>query len=371
MEQIKSENKAATAERNLGIDALRIFSMLLIVLLHIYNKGGLVVAMDKEDSLVFQLNYPVRLLCMASVNLYALISGYVMVNSRFRPARFMELWLQTLVIGLVSCLIWTLFKPERVSFANWGTALLPVTQREYWYFTAYAGLYLLTPLLNRGLRAMNERQHKALMLGIFGLFSLGWLLGKLYFGDSFNLGGGYSVIWLVLLYIMGAGFKRTGFLRVMACWKLWLGVLLSVALLWLAFNILRLDLLSEVEANGKKIIMSYCNPLIVTLSLCVFALFCRLRISGTAELVIRFLSPLTFGVYLIHVHPLTFEALDRKGKFLGELPPLLVLPAAIGIALGVFLLCALLDWLRSLLFRLLHVRRLCDTAERSISKIWR
>ena len=355
-------------ERNLGIEALRIVSMLLIAAVHVYNRGGVA---GKLHGLAIDLNYPMRVLCMAAVNLYALISGYVMVKGRFRPARFLELWLQVVCIGLTECLICTLVSPGAVGWENWRTALLPVTQYEYWYFTAYAAVFLLSPLINRGLLALTQRQLRALMAGIFCLFSLGWLLGKMYYGDSFHLGGGYSAFWLLLIYVLGGGLRLTGFLDGTPAWKLGIGALVSIAALYGLKNLFGIPTMPEQVQDWGKLILSYCNPLIVTLSVCVFVLFTRLRLRGPAADVVQRLAPLSFGVYLIHVHPAAWSWLEQRFAPLASLPAWLTLPAVLAAAAGIFLVCALLDWLRSLLFRLLRVRKLCDRVEKRITLLWR
>ena len=359
-------------KRNLGIDALRIVAMLLIAIVHIYNRGGVASQLGGSTALAFQLNYPLRLLCYTAVDLDALISGYVMLEGRFRPARFLELWLQVVAIGLVECLIWSFFAPSgTVTFQTWLTALLPVTQYEYWYFTAYAGVFLLSPLLNRGLRSLNERQARALLYALFGLFCVGWLLGKLMDHDSFHLGGGYTTLWLLVLYLLGACVKQGGLFRSMPSWRLHLCALLCISTSWLLRNFLFLQALPEQVRDWGGLVLNYCSPLLVLFSLCELVLFSRLRLRGFAADAVRWLSPLTFGVYLIHVHPAVWSLLENLYVPLGKLPAWWILPAVAASGVGLLLCCSLLDWLRSLIFRLLRVRKLCDAAEARVVRLWR
>ena len=347
---------APTGERNLGIDTLRLFAMLLIVTVHIYNRGGVLAGLGGDTR---ALQAPLRALCMTAANVYALISGFVMAERRFRPGRFLELWLQVVGIGLIECGIWSLCSPGAVRWENWRTALLPVTQYEYWYFTAFAGTFLLSPLLNRGLCALSPRRLKALMAGIFGLFSVGWLLAQRYFGDSFWLGGGYSTLWLILLYLLGGCLKRSGAFQKTPTLLLWLLAALTLA------TMCRLEL-----RQWRNLAFKYCNPLTVTLSVLLLVLFARLRVRGFAAKLVAWLSPLSFGVYLIHVHPAAWSWMEQRYAALAKLPALWVLPAVLAAALGLYLCCTLLDWLRSLLFRLLRVRWLCGRAEEKLRKIW-
>ena len=99
---MKDKSLSPGGSRNLGVDALRCVSMLLIVCLHIMNRGGAIPGTAARGALLL---YPLRILASSAVNIYALISGYVMLRSRFRPARVLELWLQVWVINVVVGLI--------------------------------------------------------------------------------------------------------------------------------------------------------------------------------------------------------------------------------------------------------------------------
>ena len=85
----------------------------------------------------------------------------------------------------------------------------------------------------------------------------------------------------------------------------------------------------------------------------------------------RWASPLAFGVYLIHNHPLVGDYwMDGRFADLAALPgPLLVLAVAAA-ALAIYLVCTLLDGVRAGLFRLLRLRDLADWLEKQIRAVW-
>ena len=68
-----------TAKRNYGIDALRIVSMFMIVILHTLGHGGILSSVS-----IFSGKY-------CAVNCYALISGYVGINSKYRYSKIISL----------------------------------------------------------------------------------------------------------------------------------------------------------------------------------------------------------------------------------------------------------------------------------------
>ena len=356
--------------RNLGIDTLRIFAMVLIVVLHVYNRGGAAAGLIDVGSWDYRLNFPLRTVCKATVDLYALISGYVMVTGRFRPARYMELWLQVFFLGVTGCILWKHALPGEPTPEMWRMAFLPVTAHEFWYFTAYTVVFLFSPLLNRGMLAMTKRQLRALMLGVFLLLSVGWVAGKMLYGDSFYLGSGYSGLWLMALYILGAGMRLSGFLERTAAWKLWLTILLSLCLIYLVRWQLSKPTLPEKIQDWASLSDAYTSPLLLVMALCIFRLFTRLQVRGIAAGLVRFFSPLTFGVYVIHVHDAVWTPLHNAFRPFSELPGYACMLAVLFAGVAIFLACALIDWLRSLLFRLLRVRTLCELAENKLKKLW-
>lgn len=361
---MEQKESLRSSERNYGLDLLRIVAMLLIVTVHIYNQGGVADGIGTLRSFAGQSNLPMRILCMTAVNLYALISGYVLLESRFHPGRFLELWLQVVVIGIAECGIWSILSPEQVSLATWRDSLLPITQGEYWFFTAYAGVFMFSPVLKRGIRRLNERQAFAMMLGLFGLFSVGWLLGKLFHHDSFWLGGGNTTLWLIVLFVIGGCLKRSRLFSETKTWKLLLGAAGCLLAIWALRDFLAIKALPETVQSWHSLMLKYCNPPVLLLSICIFVLFSRIRPEGFTKKLIGWLSPLTFGVYLVHVHPAFWSWFEDRFVFLAELPGALILPAVLGTALILYLIFSLVDWLRSLLFRLVRVRKLCDRIER-------
>lgn len=356
---------AKAAERNYGVDALRCVSMLLIVCLHVMNRGGAIPPVGTAASLWL---YPLRILASSAVNIYALISGFVMLHGRFRPARIFELWLQVWVLNVVIGLIGDWIDPEAMDGAFWLRYLFPFTQKAYWYFTAYVGVYAFSPLINRGVRALNRVQAIAVLWTMLLLFSLCATLGYLNQGDPFYIGGGYSVLWLTALYTVGACIRQSEFLRQIASWRLLVLLLLTLALLTALFGVIHLpdapDFLRSL--NGR--LLDYVSPLITAVSVLMLLLFSRLRFGARMRGLIAFLSPLTFGVYIIHVHHVIWIPLQGLFQPLLKLPALLLPLAVILSGVGLFTACAAADWLRARLFRLLRVRQLADRLEKRLRR---
>lgn len=114
------------------------------------------------------------------------------------------------------------------------------------------------------------------------------------------------------------------------------------------------------ESMGDSIFLSYSSITMVIASASLFRFFEGLSITNRlAQKVVTLLSSLTFGVYLIHEQPeiraFLWEKLLRPGNYVQS--PFLIL-FLLGIALFVFLLCALLEYLRNRVSELFSIRKL-------------
>ncbi len=346
--------------RNYGIDLLRIVAMWMIACLHVLNRGGVYSAAAPD---VYVWLRPLQIVVLCGVNIYALISGYVTVYGRFRPSRVMTLWLQVLFWNLVIAAFGELMQPH-IMDDFWLRYCFPLTQKCFWYFTAYVGVYAFSPLINRGILALNTRQCRALFWAMLLLFSLGTNLGYANQGDPWGIVAGYNVLWLLVLYVMGACIRHGGLGKGLAGWQLLLIAVLCVTALSLMIDLLPAGSdASPIVKNLRKHFYDYHSPWLAGFSVCMLLLFSRLRAGERLAGLIRFFAPLSFGVYIIHVHHVNWVWIDKLFKPLAKLAPPLALLSVIAAGLGLFLACALLDRLRAELFRLLRVRTLCEGLE--------
>lgn len=189
--------------RNMGIDFLRILSMMLVLTLHVLRQGG-VLASTTFLSANHKTLWLLETLAFCSVNCYGLITGYVSVNNAHKSRRIISLWFQVAFYTIVCTVIWSFVFPGSVKFGEVLTAIFPVLNKQYWYFTAYFALFCFIPFLNKMVHALTKRQHGMLVATIVILFSIAPTTANT---DPFNVGGGYSFLWLMALYIIGAYLK--------------------------------------------------------------------------------------------------------------------------------------------------------------------
>ena len=195
--------------RNYGIDFLRMISMIMIVMLHTLGHGGILRSVSFL-SVHYQIAWLLEVIAFGAVNTYAMISGFVSVDSHFKISNILILWLQVLFYGILINTVFFFLLPESRNTSGWIQALFPVTRKEYWYFTAYAGVFFLSPFINQMFRNLSEKQIKTLFCFTLVVFSVVPTISQTFTPqqDVFYMGDGYSVFWLTLMYLLGACIKK-------------------------------------------------------------------------------------------------------------------------------------------------------------------
>ena len=350
-----------TKERSYGLDLLRIVSMLLVVVLHLLGVGG-VLEVAVAGSWRYLAAWGLEASALCAVNCYGLLSGYVGYGSRHPIHRLRATWVQ--VAFWCALLTWGVgyYFEGSLSFPQILFPLLPVLTGQHWYFTAYFGLYFLMPYLDGMLTGLDRVETKRLVLILMVLFTALPLFAK---GDLFATKVGYSLIWLTVLYLLGACVKKLG----PGCRPGWQYLLayLSCALLALIGK-LGGGILPAVLPFGNwgDRLLAYTSPFILGSALALLLLFRQWEIRRmTVRKLITFFAPLSFGVYIIHTNGMLWKHLlvGHMG-WMAALPAPLLPLAVLGVAVAVFLSCALLDWLRLRLFTL-YARLFVKTSTRT------
>lgn len=182
-------------KRNLNLDLIRVIASLLVVFLHI--------------NLMFLFLYPINsgkgifvwvaeIFSMICVNLFALISGAVGYKKEFKLSKVWNIWSIALFYNIIATLIQML--QNGFDSHTLIKMFLPITTQRFWYVTSYFALMFLMPILNKGIESLTEKTFYIFCTSVFLLFSI---ISSV--KDVFILNGGSSVLWLMVLYVIGAG----------------------------------------------------------------------------------------------------------------------------------------------------------------------
>lgn len=355
-------NKMEKKERNYGIDLLRIVSMFLIVLMHVLRQGG-ILFLQSRGTVTYAVLWFLEILAFCSVNSYALISGYVGYDKRFRLSRFTDLWKQVAFYTIGITIFYRIMAPETVNLKLWIKAFLPITSREYWYVTCYFGLLVFMPLLNAGINNLDKKIYQGiLVLGVVGFSILpcmekGYPFNFLEGTDPFSMLEGYSVLWLLFLYLLGAYIGKYGMPKLQATWKLVIIFMVSIGISFGWFLVSPSITVSLFgEERYQQILLNYTAPTTLFMACALCMLFSMIKIrSVLLQKLVRLLGGATLGVYLLHTHPLIWAyrlqdfMVGAKGN-LGILLLQILLWTCVIYALG-----TVVDLVRAWIYRVLHI----------------
>ena len=189
------EEKRLKPMRNSALEIPRIIAMIFIVFSHyaVHGVGNL-------EGICTEGSFNYYLLKNATLNVgtdtFILIFGFFCINSIFSGKKVAKLW--------ISVWSWSLILyPIAVGLgrgfhgADLEKVLMPVIFNEYWFFTAYTVLFLFTPFINRGLKALSRRDFGRLLALMLVLWSaLPMIEGTVLYGAN--------LLQLLMVYSIGA-----------------------------------------------------------------------------------------------------------------------------------------------------------------------
>ncbi len=340
-------------KRMANMELLRILAMVMVVMLHYLSKGGLLPNMTESLDTNGYLAWILETFSIVAVNVYMLISGFFLTESRFKSSRFVELICQILfysllippvliAIGTISVSDLTVYKLLKY--------MLPVEMEHYWFATAYVLLYLMSPVFKTAVHHMKQSQLKATIVLLLCILSLNKSILPVRL-EMDKLG--YDAIWFFCVFLCAAylrlyGFKkltdsRKGIAGYLVCCAGILGITLAIRVVYLKTGSLEDFLTATYHYN---------HILNLLAAICLFAAFYYMKLpDGKAADVICKIAPYTFGVYLFHeqeelryLWPAWFGA-SAQGN-----PAVFVL-RCIGSVLLMFMIGICIDVVRAVIFK--------------------
>lgn len=289
----------AKKERNYGIDLLRLVSMFFVVTLHSLLFGG---ALSGAGGF-YEAAWAIEAFAFGAVNIFGLISGFVGYRDEKKPFKIksiVNIWGLGLFYSVAVLAVFAIVAPNLVTRADVIENMTPVFHNTYWYLTAYIFLLLMMPMLNAWVRELTKKQCKRLAWVLLIIVAL--LSAK----DLFYLSGGYSAIWLAVLYLMGAFMKKGDLLAGLK--KRWcvLGIVACTAVLW-AVQMASAHGMFEGIAGliAKPFTLSYISPVVLFSAMLFVKLFSGIEFKNKKTIAaIEWAAPSAFGIFLLNSHPL-------------------------------------------------------------------
>lgn len=330
-------------QRNSNLELLRIISMFLIVMHHYAVHGGFQL-LEKDLSLNKIIIQILSGGGQLGVNLFILISGYFLIDSKFKINKLLKLVFETFFYSIIILLFIVSKSNLNIGIKDIVISCLPITYSSYWFVTCYFALYLFIDYINPVIKTLDKKKYFQLILLLLLLL---WSIIP-----SFTLGKpGYSqFVWFVFIYLV-AGYIKLYPCKFMSNFKInfIFGILFYLIIL---FSFIIFDYIGIPDIFFGKGVTHFAqtNSIFIFLSsLFLFLAFKNIEMKNYKLL--NIISSTTFGIYLIHDNFLMREFIWTKYfKVYEHFEDADLLFYSLKIIILVFIVCSLLDFIRQKLF---------------------
>lgn len=284
------EKTKTTKLRQTNIELLRIFSMLMVLVIH-YNvgtNGQTTHEMVMSEPLKFVGIASLKSLSFICVNCFIIISGYFGIRWKWKSLcnyLFQIAFWGGMIHIIAVSLGMTNFSIQRIA-----NNMLLFLVRGNWFFVSYLALYMLAPIMNAYIEKVETRQLGWMVLAFYSFQTLfGWI-----FKNCIEFSQGLTFVSFMGLYLLGAYLKRSD----LNCfgWKssrdlaMYAGVGAICVIISMISNYI----------GFEKDIYSYISPLQILQTIYLFLFFKKIHVGSKYDKLILFFSTSAFAALLMH-----------------------------------------------------------------------
>jgi hypothetical protein len=247
-------------------------------------------------------------------------------------------------------------------------SLLPISTREYWYFTAYFMVLLMRPLLNY---LINNMPIKALV-GTLSICVIVFSIQGMFF-DVYGLSGGHSTIWLIVLYMIGGVLaKCDDCIMIVTLLKKYSGFIFAGSTFVTFISFIIIDTVQYIPrffegVNGGTALFNLVSPTILMCALASLFGASKIKASQMFTRLVAFFAPNVFAAYLIHINYAIFENYWENGfTWIAKLPLVSMPLVVIGISFLIVLLSCIVDYVRVFIFKKIKVEQVSLAVEKLV-----
>lgn len=359
-------------ERMSNFELMRIISMFMIVVWHVITRNELVRNTSGTVSLVLSF---LQFFLAVHVNSFMLLSGYFQVDKKIKIRKVIDLLFTSWFYRCLAVIIFVSLGLVTFSYVDIikEISFLDITD-NYWFINLYIALYLLAPFLNTMIKNFDQKEHRRCLITMTILFSIIPIITN---GKNID-NTGFSIIHFIYLYLIGAylrkyplkdnwHFKRYSkekFKTIILC----LGItsfVLNFMLSSFSKYLLTFDneLINYIGTTLSYAEALYSNPLVLIQSIAYFVFFENTVIKSK---VINKISTYMLGVYMIHENKLVRTHIYEFLNISENVNPLVAVLIVLGYALVIFILCIIIEALRTLIVKFFKKRRFFVKCENKI-----
>lgn len=143
------------------------------------------------------------------VNIFVMMSGYLLCEKDFKVGRITSTWLMVWVTSVSIAISVCLIHPQGISVNGMVRSLFPILTASYWYIVSYFLLLLAAPMLNKGIEMSSEKVLRRALLWIGVLVLIFMNFNPLVDSDSY-VGPDSALPWFCYMYVVGAFIRKYG-----------------------------------------------------------------------------------------------------------------------------------------------------------------
>ena len=371
-------------ERESSFEAMRIISMLFIIIYHIIFHICSIHSYEMSNGTFIILRFIIAIV-IVHVNSFILLTGYFQCEKKLKLSKVIKLnnavWfygILFLVIAIILRDYYNFSLTYPIKQLDIYKTIFPLDFRNYWFINNYLILLIISPILNKIIKVYEKKGLLKIIIVSMILFSIIPTItsdGALIFTEE-----GHSLINFIMLYFIGAYLRlypinKTRFLNKItptAERLTYIIMFFSLALISvLFFNMSKqIGRETEIMEHFSSIFFNFHNsfgsPLIIIQSIFYFLFFTTFKFKSR---IINGLSGTVFGIYLIHENIYVRDNLYKLLPFFntrhfGKEQLLMIFLVAILI----FITCTIIEAIRKLIFKFIYKRKISKKIRNGIKK---
>ena len=282
--------------RDKTLDFLRVFSMFLVIVIHVANCYGRSFSLISSSS--FAISSVFNMLSRVSVPIFFMISGALLIPKVLTREKYIYKVKRMFIVLVLWTVIYALFEYFYVGVGTNVLNLLVAPQRAHlWFMYAIIAIYIALPFISKMCNNLTKREENLFMGLWFFAFLFEFLVKRLLKVSVIYhipiISGVYYLGYFVIGHII---YKR---IREGKCdykkynkYLVLLFIFSNLVILWFTlYNSFRLG-------SNYKVFFTYSNPLMIISSLSVYSLV--LINMNKIPSFVSYFAPFSFGIYLVH-----------------------------------------------------------------------
>ena len=358
-------------KKQTNFELLRIVSMLFIIILHILNHTGVINNVE-SSTIKYYVLWIINTIALTGVNLYVLISGYFLIESKFKIKKVLQIWSEVLFYSIGIYVVLNVLGIIDFNVKEAIKVFMPILSQQYWFATVYILMYILSPYVNKLINSMSQKENKRFVILLIILCCFINVIANPLTGGKVAIIGG-NIINFLMLYIIAANIRKYDYkveikkgisnlivLLILICLSKFIPI-------YLYENVIKIGLLNKISI----LMYNYSSIGYVLMSVIIFLIFKNINIKNDKlnKRVLAF-SSLTFGVYLIHdnnyIRSILWKNIyaDLKNQNLGIILIIIIVSVP-----TIFVICSSIEFLRKKLFDKIRYQNFIQSISEKIEKI--